>query len=81
MMGTVLSKEHKHNKTAEKKAVAKAEKINNERFLVTKKDSIEPIEEPHIFVDNIDLQISEASYSNYLSSETSKATAKVEGSA
>ena len=71
MMGTVLSKEHKH-----KKAIAKAEKINNDGFHVMKKDSVEPIEEPDIFdVENNDPQIiSEGTFSNYQSPETSKET-------
>ena len=71
MMGTVLSKEHKH-----KKSIAKAETIKNDGFQVAKKDSVESIEEPDIFdVENNDPQIiSEATYSNYQSPETSKET-------
>ena len=78
MMGTVLSKEQNH-KHGEKKAVAKAEKINIEEAIhVAKKDSIE---EHDIFVDHNDQQISEASYSNYQSPETSKETMQKEETA
>ncbi len=73
MMGTVLSKEHKHG---DKKAVAKAEKNHDKGFLITKKESVESIEEPEMIVENKNPQISEATYSNYQSPETSKDSVK-----
>ena len=48
MMGTVLSKEHKHG---DKKTIAKAEKNHEKGFHVAKKDSVESIEEPDIIVE------------------------------
>ena len=60
MMGTVLSKEHKHG---DKKAIAKAEKLNDQGFLVPKEYSVKSREDADIFVETNDLQnISEGKY-------------------
>ena len=60
MMGTVLSKGHKHG---DKKAIAKAEKIRDQGFLVPKKYSVQPREDADIFVETNDQQnISEGNY-------------------
>ena len=69
MMGTVLSKEHKHG---DKKAIAKAEKISDQGFLVAKEYSVESRNDADIFVETNNQQnISEATY---LSPATSKET-------
>ena len=60
MMGTFLSKEHKHG---DKKAIAKAEKLSDQGFLVPKEYSVKSREDADIFVETNDLQnISEGKY-------------------
>ena len=60
MMGTVLSKEHKHG---DKKAIAKAEKLSDQGFLVPKEYSVQSREDADIFVETNDQQnISEGTY-------------------
>ncbi len=70
MMGTVLSKQHKHKD--DDKAPDIVQKKHKEDFFVTKKDSVESINDPEMFVE-IDAQpISKDSNYNDLSPDTSK---------
>ena len=66
MMGTVLSKEHKHG---DKKAIAKAEKLSDKGFLVPKEYSAQSREDADIFVETNPKQ--DISDGNYLSPATS----------
>jgi hypothetical protein len=60
MMGTVLSKEHKHG---DKKAIAKAEKLSDQGFIAQKEYSVQSREDADIFVETNDQQkISEGTY-------------------
>ena len=57
MMGTVLSKQHKHKD--DDMAVEIAHKKHKEDFFVAKKDSVESINDPEMFVENDPKSISE----------------------
>jgi hypothetical protein len=60
MMGSVLSKEHKHK---DKKAIAKTEKLSDQGFIAPKEYSVQPRENVDIFAETNDQQnISEGTY-------------------
>ena len=70
MMGTVISKQHKHKD--DNKAVDIAHKKHKEDFFVAKKDSVESINDPEMFVENDPQPISENKNYNDFSPVTSK---------
>ena len=70
MMGTVLSKQHKHKE--DDKPVEIAQKKPKEDFFVAKKNSIESINDPEMFVEKDPQPISEDTNYNDLSPVTSK---------